>query len=481
MRHIGLPMGQFARVTAVYNIIFLLAAIGLWQTGCTQTPEATTPALPILPTATLTSILPTATAAPPATNAPAAAPTSAAVTPTETPFFTGAVEPCGQILPILSPSTVSPVTTLNRDAAALARLQEIVPEAAQPALNKILQAPENVGLAAYRVGQEADGAYLNADAPMPLASVVKVIHLVAYAEAVAAGQLEPTSTVTLEELAAYYLPTTDLGAHLDAIAALEENGRLFGAPPTLLLDEVPGMMIEFSSNAATDYLHMLLGQGVIEKTAVSLELPTQTAPCPFVGQFLIMGNHVQQRTNDYNAVDTYIADPARYGRDVMLFTQAFSSDPDFRQTAIEWRQTTRRPTGQTQRFFSDMLNAQGSARDYAALMARIAQNGLSSGDSSFTARRFLEWPMRFADNQAVFTNLGYKGGNLPGVLTTVYYAYPRGETTPIVVALFYRDLDGRSYREWRNTQAHDELARWLLYDPEAIAALRDVLTPANAE
>ncbi len=54
-------------------------------------------------------------------------------------------------------------------------------------------------------------------------------------------------------------------------------------------------------------------------------------------------------------------------------------------------------------------------------------------------------------NQALFSNLGYKNGTLPGILTIVYYAYPIGETAPIVVALFFRDLEGRIYREWRDT------------------------------
>jgi hypothetical protein len=189
-----------------------------------------------------------------------------------------------------------------------------------------------------------------------------------------------------------------------------------------------------------------------------------------------MGNHSLPQHNGYQAWQRYIDDPQSYGRDVMLLTENFSGDAQFRQTAVEWRRRTRQPSGQTQRLFTQDFNAQGSAADFANLMARLAQNGLSNGDSSFIARRFLEWPMRFAGNQALFSNLGYKNGSLPGILTTVYYAYPKGETTPIVVALFFRDLEGRTYRQWRSNLAHDELARWLLYEPEAIPALRAALS-----
>jgi hypothetical protein len=379
------------------------------------------------------------------------------------------------MLPILSNYEGDLVESLDPDPQDLARLQDLVPENAQPALDRILNSPGNVGLAAYRVGQEEQGVYLNPDEPMPLASVVKVIHLVAYAEAVAAGDLDPTNTVFLDELEAFYLPNIDLGAHSRALSELEENGRVFGSPPAVLLDEVPGMMIASSSNAATDYLHLLLGQKRLEETAVALGLTSQTAPCPFLGQFLVMGNHILPQDSSYRVWESYLADPVSFGRDAMLLTEAFSSDDEFRQMAIEWRGQTRRPSGQTQRLFSQDFNAQGSAADYAALMTRIAQNGLSNGESSYIARRFLEWPMRFAGNQALFSNLGYKNGSLPGILTTVYYAYPKGETAPIVVALFFRNLEGRTSHEMRENLAQDELARWLLYDPEAIPVLRAVL------
>ncbi len=368
-----------------------------------------------------------------------------------------------------------PVTAVAPNPAALTALRQRIPEAALPALLQLLAKPGQVGLAAYRVGQAEQGVYLNQDVPMPLASVVKVVHLVAYAEAVAAGELNPLTTVPLADIEAYYQPGLDLGAHERAVAELTANGRTFGAPPNLLLDEVPWMMIRHSANAATDYLHMLLGQARIEETAVALDLYSQTAPCPFLGQFLAMGNYTRAEIDDQTAVRALIANPDEYGRLVMELTLAYSSSADFRAAQQAWRDSTRRPIGSTQRLFVANLNAHGTAQEYANLMARIALNGLSNSESSYLARRYLEWPMQFSVNQALFTNLGYKDGSLPGVLTTVYYAYPRDTLTPVVVALFFRGLDSSTHRAWRNNQAHDELARWLLYDPQAISLLRDVL------
>lgn len=54
----------------------------------------------------------------------------------------------------------------------------------------------------------------------PSASASKVIHLLAYADAVAAGRLDPEGPVTLAEWEAWYLPGLDGGAHVDALTAL---------------------------------------------------------------------------------------------------------------------------------------------------------------------------------------------------------------------------------------------------------------------
>ena len=464
--------------------LFALASLLLLLTACGQ-PTAVTPTRtavseqlePILIPATGTParaevvpIFPTSTSTP---LPPSPTPT---ITATPTPFFTGTPSPtCGQLLPLFSDQTAVSTTNLNPNPEALTQLEERIPAAALPALHYLLDHPEDVGLAVFRLGQEAQGAYLNADVPMPLASVVKLIHLVAYAEAAAAGQLDPLSSVPLADIEQYFLPRTDLGAHQQAVAELEANGRTFGNPPQILLDEVPWLMIRHSSNAATDYLHALLGQEAIEQTAVSLGLGSQTAPCPFIGQFLAMTNHVRTVDNDRAAMENYLADPPLYGAEVTLLMDAYVHNETFREEEINWRADRRRPSLPTQQFFTANLNTQATANDYATLMARLAQNGLSNGESSFIARRFLEWPMQFEGNQELFDNLGYKNGRFPGILTTVYYAYPDGETTPIVIALFYRDLPNRTYQQWRTTLPHDELARWLLYDPAALPALHEVL------
>lgn len=394
-----------------------------------------------------------------------------------TPFFSGETSPpCGLQLPLLPSHTTPNVSQLTPDPANKTALLAAIPAAAQPAWEYLVANPGSVGLAAYRVGDEANGIYHNADMQMPLASVVKIIHLVAYAEAVAAGRLDPTSYVAVANLDKTYLPGYDLGAHNRALAELEENDLLLPNPDRVRLEDVPWMMMRHSSNTATDYLHLLLGQDVIEETAVALNLTQQTAPCTFLGQFLAMSNQTRQGHSDQAAIFAYRDDPSSYGAEVALLADAYTQDLAFREAEQQYHRTERRPSAQIQRLFSYTLNAHGTPSEYATLMAQIAQNSLSNPESSFLARRYLEWPMVFPANQERFSNLGYKNGSLPGILNTAYYAYPIGEVTPTIVILFFRDLPSNTYRSWRNTLPHDEFARWLLDSPEALALLKETLT-----
>ncbi len=446
------------------KLVLALAVLLLALAACTTPPA---PQIVDVGAATVPPVAATPEEAEPI--APAASPTpeptagpTATATATAMPTLPSGVAGCGLSLPLLPPDATPAVTRLAGNPSLAA-----VPEAARPAVQQILSAPGNVGLVAYELGREEQGLYLNPELPLPLASVVKVVHLVAYADAVRAGELDPAQPAPLADLERYYLQNSDLGAHPNAVADLRAEGRVFGDPPAVLLEDVPRMMMQYSSNAATDYLHLLLGQERLEATIANLGLTSHTAPCPFLGQFLLMGGGA-------GAAAGYLAEPLRYGVDVTAATLAYR-DAEENAASLSWRARDRRPDMDVQMLYSELFNAHASAADYARLMGLIAENRLGAWDHSVLIRRYLEWPTAFPANQTLAW-LGYKGGSLPGVLTASYYAQPWDRARPVVVALFFHDLPVQTYRDWRRSLPNDELARWLLYDAGAIDTLRTILS-----
>ena len=408
------------------------------QPSSTWTPIVST-ASPT-PTSILT-IKATQTVRPTATASP---------TPTPSPTPIIVAEPCGQHLPILLP---------QEDAAFDWHVpplsSELIPDDVRPALEHFFANPNDVSLVVYQLGYEGIGFYHNADRPMPLASVSKLIQLVAYANAVDAGELDPNQSVTLDDLDRYYLPGSDLGAHRRALRELDTDN--------LTLDEVAWMMVRHSSNSASDYLHELLGQDAIEQTAVELGMTGQSAVCPWIGRFLTMGNPTREIRNTL-AIEQLAANPDQYGHEVIWLTEQYARDEAFRQTAQRYW-ANRQASISAQRAFIDQLETHGTTLDYANLMGQL----VSQQAGNDLIRAHLGWPLaQFASNQERYATIGYKNGTFPGVLTSVYYAEPFWSDTPLVVALFYKDLPNRTYQRWRRDFPHDDMAHWLMSNPNAL-------------
>ena len=86
---------------------------------------------------------------------------------------------------------------------------------------------------------------LNSSKVMPLASTVKILVAIEYAEQAASGKINPDEVIDKKDLNIYYVPKTDGGAHPRWLEKLE------GKPITLR--EVAKGMIQYSSNANTEY------------------------------------------------------------------------------------------------------------------------------------------------------------------------------------------------------------------------------------
>ncbi|MEM7801902.1 MAG: serine hydrolase [Chloroflexota bacterium] len=433
------------------------------QSGTTPTAIA---AASILPTEAPDPVVIEGSASPVSTAtrpAPLGSPTPIP-TITPTPTFPFELSPaCGQQMPLRLPEAES--AELNWGATFMD--DELVPEDAKPAIEYLFENPEDVSLVVYRVGYEGVGFYHNAEQPMPLASISKVIHLAAYANAVDQGELDPNQPVPLEALEAFYLPRSDLGAHN---SALRELGR-----DEITYDDLAWMMIRHSANSSTDYFHRLFGQQVIEQTAQEIGLINHTAPCTYLGRFLVMS------LSSSATLSEYALDIETFGQQAALVTDLYLNDPSFQDTAQRSWQRGGQPSLSRQTSFTNSFETQGTALEYANLFARIVRGEMGSPTANAIMQKHLEWPYaEFESNRINYQEIGYKNGRLPGVLTTVYYAWPVWSDRPVVLALFYKDMPTATYQSWRRSFPHDALAHWLMSNPNAIHIMHVLRDNAQA-
>ncbi|EID73316.1 MULTISPECIES: serine hydrolase [Rhodococcus] len=220
---------------------------------------------------------------------------------------------------------------------------------------------------------------------VPLASAIKVVHLAAYARAVASGELDPAEPVPLPEWERWYLPNTDGGAHPKALQRLgvTEPGS------TVPLEQMVIAMIQESDNAVPDYLRDRLGDAALADAAAQggwddLEVP------PLLGSTIALLDPAMSRDARWDAAQRYAHDDA-YREQVARM----SPGDDFPAVTARVQES----------------GVTGSAAGLASLHRAIASGDFGPG--SDVARRTLEWQPA----PPGLDGLGFKGGNLPGVVT----------------------------------------------------------------
>ncbi|GAB3505594.1 serine hydrolase [Amycolatopsis cihanbeyliensis] len=104
-----------------------------------------------------------------------------------------------------------------------------------------------------------------------LASTIKVVHLAAYATAAGRGLLDPRERVRVGDWELHHPYVGDGGAHLQALRwlGIETNELGHAADPEqrVELDRIVAAMIDFSDNAAADYLRVRLGDRALRAAA----------------------------------------------------------------------------------------------------------------------------------------------------------------------------------------------------------------------
>lgn len=254
-----------------------------------------------------------------------------------------------------------------------------------------------------------------ADTARPVASASKVLHLVAYARAVAAGRLDPAGPVPVREWERWYLPYTDGGAHP---AALELLGAT--ASGTVTWDQLVQAMIVSSDNAAPDLLRAELGDKALIDAAATAGWSSPDLPS-FLGELLLV------------TVPDRAGEPRR--EVAQRLAREFVDGGPIRELALEQSALELADDDAAYRWAAGTHSA--TVRQLAGLHLAAATERLDSPAVSGLVRGHLE--RLLADRLPPGAlGAGTKSGSLPGVLSYVV-TLRRGDGSVGVAAI---SLDG---------------------------------------
>jgi D-alanyl-D-alanine carboxypeptidase len=329
--------------------------------------------------------------------------------------------------------------------------------------------PEQVSLLASGGGDGARELAWQAERSRPVGSTFKLLVLAAYAREVAAGRLDPAERIARAELDRWYVEGTDGGAHERALAAMPaDTGR------RLALDQLVRAMIEFSDNAATDFLLTHIGRARVLETAALLDVEALGAGVsPIVGALLStaddgLGNSVDERIRRLRALP--VGERAEHA---WRLAAAYAEAPEAALAGLAPTLASLGDWGK-QVALADALPWRGSARDLAALVGE-ARNGKAFGrEAAGIMERQLSWPMAEPRIAARFEALGLKEGATAGVRALAGFARPRNgpwSGRERVVVLLFEGMDAATWQA--SEEAVSQLAADLADTPEVVASLRE--------
>jgi D-alanyl-D-alanine carboxypeptidase len=260
----------------------------------------------------------------------------------------------------------------------------------------------------YWVRNDSLIAEHSADTMMPLASTVKIVIAVEFAQQVAAGKINPDERVPLGEVARFYIPETDGGAHpawlkeLSAAKSIQNN--------TVPLMEVAKGMMQFSSNANTEFLMWKLGLNNINANLPKLGLKKHQPLYPFVSALYVCSDEHSATGMKKMPMSLYLERANKYFELLKVDTTVKAK---FKLANIPLP---------VQHVWSDRLPA-STAREYVMLMQKINSRVYFDAKTQAVLDQLMEWPMRLnSQNKEQFVHFGAKGGSTAFVLNYSLYA-----------------------------------------------------------
>lgn len=295
-------------------------------------------------------------------------------------------------------------------------------------LIKERQTSEDVALAIHY--NDEKWVSINEHIPLPLASTVKIIVAIEFAQQAADHKIDPLEEVPLERLDTFNIPKTDGGAHKAWLNALNTDKQMKHVP----LHEVAKGMIQFSSNANTDYLIDILGLDNINQVPERLGIEDHDPLFPVVSSMYIPVQLMQ----DKNLTPQ-----------TLVITMDKLSDEEYRQmaldihnkwieqplTSLEKRKLTKTLNMTVQRAWSERL-PRATAEGYISIMDKINSKKYFSQAVHNHLDSLLENPK----NKEKFLYAGQKGGSTSFSVTMAMYATDK-EHNQTSLALFTNRLN----------------------------------------
>lgn len=255
----------------------------------------------------------------------------------------------------------------------------------------------------------------NSDNLMPLASTVKIIIAIEFARQAAAKRIDSNEHVKLSELDKYLIKNTDGGAHAAWLKHINNSELIKNNSVTIA--EIARGMIQFSSNANSEYLMDKLGFDNVNKVIADLDLKQHEQLYPFVSCLLVLRDHTFKELKNMSK-----------GEYIKL---SYDVHDKLREEKINKTIVKKEITTEKLKLFSELLT-RGTAREYGYILSRLNSRDYFSPEEY----EYVDNVLKTAFTSPNIAHDGEKGGSTSYILNMSYYETTKsGDTTEFVIFL----------------------------------------------
>ncbi|MFD2532624.1 serine hydrolase [Gracilimonas halophila] len=311
--------------------------------------------------------------------------------------------------------------------------------------------PEWVSITSYNVNDPDSGIYYQEKVPRALGATSNLFLLMEYERQVAEGLLDPSETITLEEIKVFALPEISQNNHQKLVDEFEER--------TATLDDVVKAMLQNSDLVAADYLWFKLGEENIRALVDTLGLPGSALPLPFSGMYM----RINPSLNDTSVLKEMDFDT--FAEEAISEATKIKDDPAFNHKVKEQFEEGRISLTFMQERDALSYFPKASTRQLTDLMAALLRDEVLTDQISHQIKQKLRWPMgsepiarSFEDYGAIYDNrMGLLGGIDFG--TSIY----DGHTS--VQAVFFDQLPVGFWVHMSANHMQEDYQQRLIWDP----------------
>ena len=275
---------------------------------------------------------------------------------------------------------------------------------------------------------------LNENRMQPLASTLKIVIAIEYAIQSANKTINANQLIDIKDLNIFYVPFTDGYAHyywLESIKSKLVDNKIS-------IREIAKGMIQFSSNANTEWLQTKLGLDAINKRLDLLKI-TDHDPIYYLASSLFIPKEVFPNLKGDALLE------ALNGLSKKEFINHINSIHNKLISDKNYKSNLGEDNTKTQRIWSNRLPS-STTNTYAQLMQKLNAKSYFSKEIHIYLDEVMEGLMQSEGNRANLIYAGQKGGSTAVVLTNAFYATDKkGNTTEM--AVFFDDLSASEHKK----------------------------------